>query len=72
MLPTVARELRGGPTPNGGAYSVLIWLESLEEFVECERPAAKAGEILEYARDGSILFSTLFHLEDENADGTDA
>ena len=49
-------EKRIGPTPNGGDYAVLLWLDADGRPTEKER--AVEGRILEYRDDGTLLHTT--------------
>lgn len=49
-------EKRIGPTPNGGDYSILTWLD--EHGRPAEREKAVEGRISEYKDDGTLVHTT--------------
>jgi len=55
-LPLGSVERAEGPTPNGGAYSVAIFLDDLRRPVPKEE--ATAVEIQEFDEDGTMIFRT--------------
>lgn len=50
-------EKRIGPTPNGGDYSILVWLDSNGDVVE-DRDQAVEGIIMEFTKDYKLVYST--------------
>lgn len=54
-------ERRDGPTPNGGAYSVAVWMNDRGELVA--KDAATQVYITEYAADGTWLAETIGRLD---------
>jgi len=51
------QERREGPTPNGGAYSLLNFLDATWKPVTRERAAMV--EVVEYSAEGAILKCTI-------------
>jgi hypothetical protein len=53
----ITSERRDGPTPAGGAYSVMYYLDMQHNAVDKE--AATVLRICEYDEQGKLLFETL-------------
>lgn len=46
-----------GPTPHGGAYSIAYFLDELHK--PCPKPDASFVRVIEYAKDGTEVASTM-------------
>lgn len=58
MENSVFWERREGPTPNGGAYSVLYWRG--KNGKRATREEAVGGEIVEFSKKGREIHRTYF------------
>lgn len=57
----MATKRKEGPTPNGGAYSVIVYLNGEGEAVDKEQ--ATRAEVVEFNRRGEAIFRTYASLK---------